>query len=381
MPGSGASCLVGTSLTIFTSLAESEPAWRAALESSAGFVFQTFEWHATWQATIGTAEGVAPHIVRLADAGGRTLMLLPLGIYRQGRLRELRFLGGLVTDYNAPLIDREFAATLGPSEMAVLWADILGRLPRVDLVRLRRMPETIEDVPNPLITLAGASHTENGHAATLPATIAEFRAGRSTRLFRDNRRKRRRLAEQAPLAFLRPAEPELVEEVFSALARQKSRRWRETGQRDWFAEPGYRNFYRSLTDILLPRGRVDLTALRVGDEIVATKWGTVFRGRYCELIGGYEEGEWARLSVGRLLIESVIEWCIETGEVAVYDLTVGEEAYKQSWTDHSIRLFAYMAPCSLRGRAIVAAHNLKERLRRNRRLRALVRRLRRQAPE
>ncbi|MGH7095509.1 MAG: GNAT family N-acetyltransferase [Stellaceae bacterium] len=381
MPDSDPSCLAETSLTIFTSLAESEPIWQAALETSAGFVFQTFEWHATWQATIGTAEGVAPHIVHLADAGGRTLMLLPLGIYRQGRVRELRFLGGLVTDYNAPLIDPEFAAALGPREMAALWADILERLPRVDLVRLRRMPETIEGVPNPFIALAGASHTENGHAATLPATIAEFRAGRSTALFRENRRKRRRLAEKGDLAFLWPAEPELVEEMFSALARQKSRRWRETGQRDWFAEPGYRKFYRTLTDILLPSGQVVLTALRVGDEIVATKWGTVFRGRYCDLISGYEEGEWARLSVGRLLIENVIEWCIETGDIAIYDLTGGEEAYKQRWTDHSIRLFFYTAPCSLLGRAIVATHNVKERLRRYRRLRALVRRLRRQAPE
>ena len=69
------------------------------------------------------------------------MLILPLGIYRRGWLRVLRFLGGVVTDYNAPLIDPDFAWRIGEAEFAALWRRILDLLPGVDLVWLRRMPE------------------------------------------------------------------------------------------------------------------------------------------------------------------------------------------------------------------------------------------------
>jgi len=380
-PSSGRkSRLAEARLTVYASLSECESIWRRAVEDCAGYVFQIFEWQSTWQETIGAMEGVEPYVVHIEDPAGQTLMLIPLGIYRQGWLRVLRFLGGLVTDYNVPLINPDFAAALGSGEIDALWAEIVARLPKVDFVHLRRMPETIEGVSNPFASLSVAVHSENGHAAMLPGSLAEFQADRSTKMFRDNRRKRRRLADKGPVSFFQPTTPEPIAETLGVLRRQKSRRWRETGQRDWFAEPGYWSFYQVLTDRLLTSGRVHLCGLRVGDEIVATKWGTVFRGRYCELINGFEEGEWARLSVGRLLIESAVEWCIAAPDIAIYDLTGGEEAYKQSWADHPLRLFEYMAPRSLTGIAFVAAHRLRARLRRNQRLRNLARRLRDRGP-
>ena len=59
----------------------------------------------------------------------------------------LRFSGGVVTDYNAPLIDRTFAARTDAAQIARLWAIVLDLLPRVDLVWLRRMPAAIEEHP------------------------------------------------------------------------------------------------------------------------------------------------------------------------------------------------------------------------------------------
>ena len=96
-------------ISLHRSVAECEPLWRGAAAHCAGFVFQSFDWQAAYQATIGAAEGVLPLVVNVADPSGRTLLLLPLGIYRRGWLRVLRFLGGVVTDYHAPLIDPDFA--------------------------------------------------------------------------------------------------------------------------------------------------------------------------------------------------------------------------------------------------------------------------------
>ena len=101
----------------------------------------------------------------------------------------------------------------------------------------------------------------------------------------------------------------------------------------------------------------------------------VFR-RFYDLLGGYEPGEWAKLSVARLLVEDIVQWCIADPEVAVYDLTVGAEAYKHHWADHSLAICEYLAPRSLKGRLYVAYRRWRSRLKRNERIRDLARRLR-----
>lgn len=358
---------------MFTSLAECEAVWRSAAEHCTCFAFQCFEWQAAWQATIGAAENVVPYIVLCSDPAGRTLMLLPLGIYRQHGLRVLRFLGGVVSDYNAPVIEPGFAAQLGAGEIAKLWARIVSLLPKVDLVWLWRMPETIEGLRNPLIMLPGAEHSEDSFAATLPSSIAAFRAAHTAN-WSDTRRRRRRLAEAGRVEFDTPQTLAAKLEVLRVLGRLKSQHWRRMRSRDLFAEPGYFSFYEMLSTTAFTTVQVHVSCLRVDERIVAAHWGLVFRGRFYYLITAYA-AEWSRYSVGRLLLDDLVEWCIAQPGIGLFDLTVGAEPYKRAWTDRSLALYELIAPYSMRGRMYLAGRRLRDRIKRYRRLRNLVRRL------
>jgi len=374
--------LAGTRLSIYSAPGDCEKIWRDAVERCAGTLFQCFEWHAAFHATIGVAEGVEPQIVHLADRAGRTLLLLPLAIYREGRLRVLRFSGGVVTDYNAPLIDRTFAARTNAAQVARLWAIVLDLLPRVDLVWLRRMPAALEEVPNPFAALPGAEHTENAHPVMLPETVAAFRAGRKAKFVRENRRLRRRMGELGAVEFRCPAPGSTeAEAAFAAIARQKSRLWVETRCRDLFAEPGYLDFYRSLTHADFQSARPHLSALHVGGTIVSAGWGMVFRGRYYFLVVGREDGAWTRWSPGRLLFESLIETSIADPEIGIFDLAAGDESYKREWTDTKLPLYELLATRTGKGALFLLRHRLRERLKRNRHLRNWVRRLRGKKPK
>ena len=75
-------------------------------------VFQSFEWLAAWQDTVGRSEGVTPCIIEVAAQDGSPLLILPLGIYRGPHGRSLQFLGGHSTDYNAPVVDRRLAVEI-----------------------------------------------------------------------------------------------------------------------------------------------------------------------------------------------------------------------------------------------------------------------------
>ncbi len=365
----------GVAIRIHTSFEQAEPRWRAAQDDCACYGFQAYDWLATWYRMLGKRQGWEVLLVELTDADDRTLMLLPLGRRRQYGLRVAGFLGGEVTDYNAPLLraDADFSA------FPVLWPVIVRLLGGADVFRARRVPLHVEGVANPVAALAGMQHTEQAHVATLTAGFEEFQKQRSAKVFADTRRQLRRLGELGTVQLLIDASPPQRAQVVEAMARQKARRWHETGSRDLFAEEGYLAFYQDLAAQGLGGGAVVVSALYVDEHLVATHWGIRYGKRFYWLMPGYEDGAWGRYSVGRVLLDAVVRDCIAQG-LALFDLTVGDEAYKQQWADHILPLYAGQQGHSLRGKLAVTLdrtyRRLRERARANETLRKLVRRLR-----
>ena len=90
-------------------------------------------------------------------------------------------------------------------------------------------------------------------------------------------------------------------------------------------------------------------------------------------------GTGSRYSVGRLLMQRLIEESIEQGLLA-FDLTVGDEPYKSQWADVTLPLFDYRRGITLRGRlyqrSLEMLDRTKARAKRSKRLHAIVQRLR-----
>jgi CelD/BcsL family acetyltransferase involved in cellulose biosynthesis len=364
--------LATATITIYPSLAAAESTWRAAVEHCACFVFQTFEWNATWRETVGRTEPISEHVVHVAAADGRTLMLLPLAIRQTQRLRVLEFLGGSLTDYNAPLIDADFARTLDERDFVRLWRTAIGLLPKLDVVWLVRMPETVDGAPNPLIGLSWVRHTDDAYAATLPDSFKEFTATRSTQFFAQIRRHRRRLEKHGSVDVSFPSEAGERLDVIRVLAEQKSSWLRSNGYENTFERSATREFYERLTTSQPQTGRILVACLRVGDQIAATLWGAVFGRRYYFLLPSYGE-QWKNYSAGRILTESVLQRCIDQGDVNVFDLTIGDEGYKRVWSDHALALHEYLEARTVKGFAFVWYRRLRSAVRSNRRIRELTR--------
>jgi CelD/BcsL family acetyltransferase involved in cellulose biosynthesis len=370
----------GVSVAVYPSLEQAEARWRAAQSVCHAYGFQSYDWLATWQRQLGQVQGWQVRVLEVRQADGATLMLLPLGICLQRGLRVLSFLGGEVTDYHAPLLSADFPVTA----FGTLWPVLIGLLrDEVDLWRVRRMPQHIEGLPNPLTLLPGMRATERAHAASLTNSFAEFQKQRSAKMFADTRRQLRRLHELGAVRILVDTTAAQRPAVVAGMARQKARRWHETGSRDLFSEPGYLDFYQALAAHGLGGGEVLVSALYVDDTLVATHWGIVYGQRFYWLMPGYEDGTWGRYSVGRILLEAVVQHAIER-RLAVFDLTVGDEAYKMQWADHSLALFAGQQGFSVRGKIAVRMgdcwQRLRARARANTTLRNLIRRLRGRAP-
>jgi CelD/BcsL family acetyltransferase involved in cellulose biosynthesis len=370
--GTSQPLFASTKISIFRSLSEAEGAWREAATHCACFLFQTFEWNWAWRETVGRTLDVEDYIVHVADAGGRTLVLLPLAIRRMGALRVLEFHGGSRNDYNAPLIDREFGCALTSETFEILWRQVLALLPEIDLVWLVRMPQTIEGVPNPLVGLAGVRQTDEAHAATLPATFKELTATRSSKFFAQIRRHRRRLDKHGTIEVRFPSTEEERLKVLHTLLAQKLQWVRGNGYANPFS-PETCAFYERMTTCELQGGRVSVASLHVNDEIAAAVWGVIFGHRYYFLLTSYAEA-WASYSTGRILTEAVVQRCIDE-KLDIFDLTLGDEAYKRNWSDHILPLYEHIEARSIKGRAFATYRYLYSAVRGNPHLRTLVRNL------
>lgn len=340
----------------------------AARADVRAYPFQCRDHLEIWLETIGMANRVRPFFARVNDTNGRPLLLLPLGIRRQASARILEFLDCGVADYNAPVLFSP-AAQLSPEAARALWIAVRHAAPRFDVAMLRKMPEFVGDLRNPLYTLASEKCAQSGHHILLGRAPAEMLQSKHDS--KETKRRRARLSDVGEIRFQVAASQSEIDAVFAEFIRQKSAQYRERTGSDGFDVPGQRDYYRSLARRLVDRG-VELVCLRVGGAIVATAWCLIAGRRYYYMMCAHEGGRWGKFGTGRLLLEDLIERASRDG-LEAFDLGFGDEDYKLRWNQTTLALADALEPVTLLGRLFCAAAGAREAMRD--RLPAPVRRL------
>lgn len=307
-----------------------------------------------WTKTIGQARGIKPVFVGVRTQAGKPALFIPFGIQRDRGSRVLRFLDGGVSDYNAPVV---FPAASELSDAQQFWKALKRQMPRFDVAILEKMPEAVEDLPNPLFALATQTRRESCHAVRLYGPWEKFARERISHLS-DSRRRRRKVEKLGNVRFHIAENAEERERFLDAMMRMKRRKFIETKGYDVFTDPGLGNFYRQTTCLLGENGPVQLSALSLDDRILATHWGYVEGDRFYHLMPGHEVGEWRPFAPGRLLNEWLIQWCIDRG-LKYLDFGIGDEPYKFDYCDQHIPLRDAFLPASQLGRLFAAAHRIE----------------------
>jgi len=310
------------------------------------YAFQCADILQVWCDSIGKARGTRPLFVGVFDEAGAPLLLLPLGIEREGGLRVLRFLDGGVCDYNAPIIFR-------PTQMwdrdAVrrLWRELVRKLPRFDLAMFDKMPTDVCGARNPFAYLDGTPSEPSGHVVNIRSTWQEYAERLPYK--RESIIQRRRLSKLGPVAFIVAESPADRQRILEAMLQQKSRRYLETWGTDGLDRPGYRQYYSGLVERSQWPGPLVLSALEVNGEIVATNWGFLANRRFIGIVMTFEAGAWKRLSPGRILLEDLLKWNFERGN-SVFDFGLGDETYKLAYADQTLALCQAAIPVNMIGK-------------------------------
>ena len=332
-------------------LASVERDWRAFEQIADGTVFQSFDWVSLWQQHIGQRQGVRPIVVTGRDSHGQLLFLLPLAIERGSLARRLTFLGTTLCDYNGPLLAPECGARVDAARFRDVWSGILGRLQShpdygFDVVHFDKMQRTVGAQANPFIELGVIPHANGAYLTKLGTDWEGFYADkRSSATRRRDRSKRKKLGEFGEVKFVTAEGAEGLAATLETLMDQKSKAFAAMGVTNIFALPGYHDFYHALSRM---QGFAHVSRLDAGEQVAAANLGLIFRGSYYHLLASYNGGELSKYGPGAAHLHDLLRYAMERSCQA-FDFTIGDERYKQEWSDGHIVLFDHISPASVRG--------------------------------
>ena len=346
-------------IDVSSSLDRLPQAWIHLARHGASTPFQTLAWLLPWYRTIGAAQGATPLFVSVSDQRtAEPLMFFPLCIRREGWLSVIEFADLGVSDYNAPLVAKDFHPD--ERELAGVMRRLFRALPPADIVRFSKAPAIIGGRANPLIRhelLRPMSFRSWGVA--LPITRQEFDEGVLGATFRKElHRKRRRLQGRGKVEYVAASTASEARALFDALCVQRAARFTELGRKNILEDETFHSFYETVLLTSLQDGFASLSGLKVDGEIIATMFALRHNGERHLLMSTMQAGKWKSCSPGNVAIDSAITDMIERGETYM-DFTIGDEAYKRDFAATPRTLYAGVRAQSMVGAAQAFSANFR----------------------
>jgi CelD/BcsL family acetyltransferase involved in cellulose biosynthesis/predicted ATP-grasp superfamily ATP-dependent carboligase len=347
-----------------------ESEWRRFEDLADCTAFQSFDWLTTWYRHIGRPDGMRPVIVVGTYADGETAFILPLAIVPKLASRRLCWFGQEQCDYNAPLLARDFSERVAPERFLAAWRALrehMQRDPRLrhDWIELEKMPQMVGSQINPFLSLDVTVNASGAHLTQLGDDWEKFYfAKRSSATRRRDRAKRRHMSEYGEIRFITATETDDARRTLETLIDQKHRAFARRGIRDIFTRPGLREFFLDLASNPRIRHRFHISRVEVGDTWAAANFAILFGDCYYHVLASYEDDATvSHYGPGALHLRELLAHAIKLG-MRRFDFTIGDEPYKDEWSDLSVKLYDHSTAATWRGWPVSAASTARRRLKR-----------------
>src|SRR5450631_4116803 len=339
--------------------------------------FQDHRWLEAWYAAFAEVGRAEPLIAIVSDAATAELIaLLPLLRRVQNGIRIVEFADLDLTDYNAPVLTA--AAPRDATAALIMWRELLAALKGLpggaDLVRLRKMPTDLDGRPNPLALLDGAGGCAlNGNVVTTGDDFDAYRYSLERTVRKELERSWRVFTRDPAAAFEIIGDRTEALRVLSTMEIQQGARMQHLGLNFILNDETCAAFYRNLVGDNIGSGYAVLSALTVGEEVVATLLGIRSGSSYVMVRISNAGEKWSNCSPGRLIIERTMAALHKDG-VREFDFSIGNYAYKRRFGVTPLALVDITASLSWRGIPYALRDRAARKLRNYPRLAAVLKR-------
>lgn len=370
---------VGLEVDVLDDPAAIASCWRDFERKALMSPYQSHAWVSAYDHCWQESRRPKRMLLRVRDGAGAVRALLPLDVFSRLGLTMATMPGAGHANFHMPLLAH------GAAPSADEWAEVLqraGQAAGIDLFTFRHQPQAWHGQENALAAVMSQPSPSNGYQLTVDFPAAEAR----TRILSPKRRrvfksKERALSERGAFVPRLMESEEDVRRALAAFLAQKAERFAAQKIANPFADPGIQAFLLAAC-LPQPDGSpppLRLYALLIGDEIVATRAGTVWGTHISVMFHSFDQRpEIARSSPAEVLFVYMIEAMTAEG-FTHFDLGVGDLPYKRVFCKEVMELRDGIVPVSAKGRLLApplkAAVWAKRRVKQSERLSALYQRL------
>ena len=324
--------------------------WDALYDRAAQPYFsQSFIWCWTSWQTVSQPRRRKLHCL-VGRYGDRVVVIWPFVLHRLALWWVARPLGPEATEYSSVLVEdgpeikRHVAAAWNALRRSLSCDVILVPFVHVgstlnQVLSDERMPAYIEVDHTSYVTWREHPSWESYYSSV------------DSKMRREVKRTRRRLAEQGLLTFTHAAETDECPTIIAWALRKKVARLTQRHRRNgWMRKPEYQSFLNAIASQSGPSGRLIVSVLKSNDRIIAVDLCTIDRFRI-EAFFTVFDSAFRVFGPGQLVMEDGLRCAF--AQSREYDLRLGSEAYKKHWANGSSDVFSYVFGNSLWGVAYI----------------------------
>ena len=174
--------------------------WLELEKNSSSFCFQSYEWFENWFNHYRKNNEKFKLNIAVILSKNKVCCIFPLEINSYSKIKILQWAGNKVTDYNAPILNKNF--DLDKNKFNDLWNEIINLVPNLDLIYLKQQPLCIEKIYNPFVSFLKNYKDSRVYHISLPKTWSEYTSKFLKKKFlNDNLRTKKQLKKLGNLKY------------------------------------------------------------------------------------------------------------------------------------------------------------------------------------
>jgi len=313
------------------------------IESKNNFYgFQSQEWIINWIENLGLLNKKLTFFFYVVIENEKPIAIFPFELKKLYFFKILSLIGDNQTDYKSPIFDKEY---FDERSIKRIWVSLKNHLPSHDVINFTNVPENIGLNKNPFLM------AERFEPYSLSFFINLSNKNNlnfiSKRSLKDLDRYTRRLSELGSFTFKEVKTEDEFKKIIKFTIFQKIKRYKKTGGLNHLSKLEVQSFYKYLFKNKLIKFTPHLTYLSIDNEIIASHLGFYDADRYYYYMPTFKE-KYSKYSPGRILLKNLISNSISKKH-KFFDLTIGEESYKEKWGANKMQIYQFIEASSLKG--------------------------------
>ncbi len=300
-------------------------------------------WTINWWENIGKNEYDEIKYLNFIDDNNHKL-IVPLVSRKYLRLKIIEVAGGKVSDYLSPIFHKDFELT--NYNLNYIKKEIFNNFKNSDLIFFRKQKK-YNLIQNPFLLME--KPTKGLHKAYSVVFDKFIENKKIKKIYNDNKRQLKRLNNIDKTSFVEASDFDQKKIILKNMILQKENRYKYTNVWNMFEKHYYKDFYFSLIKSNFKFLNTHISAIKVGNNFISTHVGFYDDNTYFYLMPSFDGDNFKLYSGGNILLEHLVKFA-QSRNIDVFDFTIGNEKYKQKWSNETNELFDVISSNSIYGK-------------------------------